>query len=72
MKKSFLLNESKFNTVWIMTSILLAFGIGTYLGELVGIQTAFRFGSAIIFVAMVFDTSASVSKFLSVRREAAK
>ena len=70
MKKSFLLEESKFNSAWVLTGCLLAFGIGTYLSELVGIQTAFQFGSDIIFVAIVLDISIGISKFLFARREA--
>lgn len=72
MKNFFLLEESKFNSVWVLTSCLLAFGIGIYLSELVGIQSAFLFGSDIIFMAIVLDSSLDISKFLAVKREAIK
>lgn len=69
--KSVILKESKVNAVWVISSCLLAFGMGAYLSQWTGTRLSSIVASMSILVAILLDFSIMAVTVSSKRRELA-
>ena len=69
--RSVILRESKLKTVWVISSCLLALGMGAYLSQWTGTRFSSTAASMFMLVAILLDVSIVAVTISSKRRELA-